>query len=54
MIYMDVDIYNELKQIEDRIFDIDGTLVTNDIIDGIWLILHSYLKTVTPITPDDK
>lgn len=54
MKYMDIDLYNELKEIEDRIFDISATLETDNIIEGIWFILYDYLNTVTPVEQDEE
>lgn len=49
MKHIDIDLYNELKEIEDRMFEISVNLLTDDIIVGIWSILYGYINTVTPV-----
>ena len=54
MKYMDIDLYNELKEIEDRLFEISNTSIPDDIIEGIWFILYDYLNTVIPVEQDEE
>lgn len=51
---MDIDTYIELKEIEDRLFDISNKLKNNTNIEVIWSSLYEYLNAIKPLGLDEE